>query len=93
MEALYPPMKAWSSSTVEFLCPTSPISAPTETVTPFGSRSRMKPCDVATRSRELRDLRRLDPDGFLRKTFTLPVVEARAHLSGLFVFLRPHSLR
>jgi hypothetical protein len=27
----------------------------------------MKPRDVATRSRELKDLRRLDPDGFLRK--------------------------
>jgi hypothetical protein len=26
----------------------------------------------------MRDLRRLDPDGFLRKTFTLPVEEARA---------------
>ena len=38
----------------------------------------MKPRDAATRSRELRDLRRLDPDGFLRKTFTLPVEEARA---------------
>ena len=38
----------------------------------------MKPRDVATRSRELKDLRRLDPDGFLRATFTLPVEEARA---------------
>ena len=38
----------------------------------------MKPRDVATRSRELHDLRRLDPDGFLRKTFTLPVEDARA---------------
>jgi hypothetical protein len=38
----------------------------------------MKPRDVATRSRELQDLRRLDPDGFLRKTFTLPVDDARA---------------
>ena len=38
----------------------------------------MKPRDVATRSRELKDLRRLDPDGFLRKTFTLPLEEARA---------------
>ncbi|MBA2400165.1 MAG: hypothetical protein H0V72_15970 [Bradyrhizobium sp.] len=38
----------------------------------------MKPRDIATRSRELQDLRRLDPDGFLRKTFTLPVEDARA---------------
>ena len=38
----------------------------------------MKPRDIATRSRELQDLRRLDPDGFLRKVFTLPVEEARA---------------
>lgn len=37
-----------------------------------------KPSDLDTRSRELRTLRRLDPDGFLRKTFTLPVEEARA---------------
>jgi hypothetical protein len=38
----------------------------------------MKPKDLADRSRQMRDLRRLDPDGFLRKTFTLPVGEARA---------------
>ena len=38
----------------------------------------MRPRDIATRSRELKDLRRLDPDGFLRKTFTLPVEDARA---------------
>ena len=38
----------------------------------------MKPRDLATRSRELKDRRRLDPDGFLRKTFTLPVDDARA---------------
>jgi hypothetical protein len=38
----------------------------------------MRPRDTATRSRELQDLRRLDPDGFLRKTFTLPVDDARA---------------
>jgi len=38
----------------------------------------MKPRDVATQSRELKDLRRLDPDGFLRRTFTLPVEDARA---------------
>ena len=37
-----------------------------------------KPSDLATRSRELRTLRRLDPDGFLRETFTLSVEEARA---------------
>jgi hypothetical protein len=38
----------------------------------------MKPHDLATRSRELQDPRRLDSDGFLRKTFTLPVEDARA---------------
>jgi hypothetical protein len=38
----------------------------------------MRPRDIATRSRELQNLRRLDPDGFLRKTFTLPVEDARA---------------
>ena len=37
----------------------------------------MKPRDLATRSRDLKDRRRVDPDGFLRKTFTLPVDEAR----------------
>ena len=37
----------------------------------------MKPRDIATRSRKLQDLRRLDPDGFLRKTFRLPVEETR----------------
>jgi hypothetical protein len=38
----------------------------------------MKPRDIATRSREFKDLRRLDLDGFLQTTFTLPVAEARA---------------
>jgi hypothetical protein len=47
----------------------------------------MKPRDVATRSRELKDLQRLDPDGFLRATFTLPVEEARAKARG---FLREY---
>lgn len=37
----------------------------------------MKPRDVAIRSRELQ-VRRLDPDGFFRKIFTLPVDDARA---------------
>jgi hypothetical protein len=37
-----------------------------------------RPRDIAERSRELRDLRRLYPDGFLRETFTLPVEDARA---------------
>jgi hypothetical protein len=37
----------------------------------------MKPRDIATRSRELDELRRLDPDGFVQKTFTLPVEKAR----------------
>jgi hypothetical protein len=38
----------------------------------------MKPRDIANRSMELRESRRLDPDGFLRKTYTLPVDDARA---------------
>jgi len=38
----------------------------------------MKPRDLADRLHQVRDLRRLDPDGFLRKTFTLPVDDARA---------------
>lgn len=37
-----------------------------------------RPRGIAERSRELRDLRRLDPDGFLHETFTLPVEAARA---------------
>lgn len=43
----------------------------------------MRPLDIADRSRELRDLRKLDPDGFLRETFTLPVEEARARVRGI----------
>lgn len=38
----------------------------------------MKPRDFADRSRQMRDRRRLDADGFLRRTFTLPVEDARA---------------
>ena len=38
----------------------------------------MKPLDIANRAMELRESRRLGPDGFLRKTFTLPVEDARA---------------
>ena len=38
----------------------------------------MKPGDLASRSQQKRDLRRLDSDGFVRKTFTLPVNDARA---------------
>jgi len=41
----------------------------------------MKPRDIANRAMELRESRRLDPDGFMRKTFTLPVEDARAKLS------------
>lgn len=37
-----------------------------------------RPRDIAERTRQLRDLRRVDPDGFLRETFTLSVDEARA---------------
>ena len=37
-----------------------------------------RPRDIADRSRELSDLRRLDRDGFLHETFTLPVEDARA---------------
>jgi hypothetical protein len=38
----------------------------------------MKPRDLATRSRQLRNRRRLDPAGFIRITFTLPIGAARA---------------
>ena len=38
----------------------------------------MKPLDIANRAMELRESRRLGPDGFLRKTFTPPVEDARA---------------
>jgi hypothetical protein len=38
----------------------------------------MKPRDLATRSRQLRNRRRLDPDGFIRITFTLAIGAARA---------------
>ena len=37
----------------------------------------MKPRDIADRSREIQKQRRLDHDAFLRKTFTLPVADAR----------------
>jgi hypothetical protein len=37
-----------------------------------------KPRDIANRAMELRDSHRLGPDGFLRRTFTLPVDDARA---------------
>ena len=36
------------------------------------------PRDIASRSREQRDLRKLGADGFLREKFTLTVEEARA---------------
>jgi hypothetical protein len=35
------------------------------------------PKDVVDRSRELRDLRKLTDDGFMRETFTLPLHAAR----------------
>ena len=41
MSFAYPSTKAVNSSAVEFLPPTSPISPPTETVTPWGSCLRM----------------------------------------------------
>jgi hypothetical protein len=37
----------------------------------------MKPRGIANRAMELRESRRLDADGFLRKTFTLPIDDAR----------------
>ena len=37
-----------------------------------------RPRDIADRLRQLRDLRRIAPDGFLRETFRLPVEDARA---------------
>jgi hypothetical protein len=38
----------------------------------------MKPRGIANRAMELRESRRLNADGFLRKTFTLPIDDARA---------------
>jgi hypothetical protein len=38
----------------------------------------MKPRGIANRAMELRESRRLDADGFLRRTFTLPIDDARA---------------
>lgn len=45
-----------------------------------GAVISMKPRGIANRAMELRESRRLGlgPDGFLRKTFTLPVEDARA---------------
>ena len=37
-----------------------------------------RPRDIADRLREIRDRRGLDPDGFLRQTFTLAVDDARS---------------
>jgi hypothetical protein len=37
----------------------------------------MKPRGVANRAMEVRESRRLDTDSFLRKTFTLPLEDAR----------------
>jgi len=36
-----------------------------------------RPRDIPDRSRSSRDLRRLEPDGFLRETFVLPLHAAR----------------
>jgi hypothetical protein len=36
-----------------------------------------RPRDLADRSRDLRDLRKLTDDGFLRETYTLPLNAAR----------------
>jgi hypothetical protein len=36
-----------------------------------------RPKDLADRSRDLRDLRKLEDDGFLRETFSLPLHVAR----------------
>ena len=38
----------------------------------------MKPRGIANRAMELRESRRLESDGFLRRTFTLPIDGARA---------------
>jgi hypothetical protein len=38
----------------------------------------MKPRGIANRAMELRESRRLDTDDFQRKTFTLPIDDARA---------------
>ena len=46
------------------------------------------PREIADRARELRDLRRLDRDGFLRETFTLPVEDARARRAKFLAHFR-----
>ena len=46
----------------------------------------MKPREVADRSQQMRELRRLDLDGFLRKTFTLSVEDARAKANFFEIF-------
>ena len=43
----------------------------------------MKPRGVANRAMELRESRRLEGDGFLRRTFTLPIDDARAKASEI----------
>jgi hypothetical protein len=37
-----------------------------------------RPRDIVDRSRDLLDLRKIEGDGFLRETFTLPLEQARA---------------
>ena len=37
-----------------------------------------RPRDLTDRARDEGELRRVNPDGFLRETFTLPVEDARA---------------
>jgi len=48
----------------------------------------MKPRGIATRAMDLRDSRRLGPDGFYCKTFTLPLEDARAKAREI---LREHT--
>ena len=49
----------------------------------FCEHSPLRPRDIADRSRSSRDLRRLEPDGFLRETFVLPLHAATATLNGM----------
>jgi hypothetical protein len=49
----------------------------------------MKLRGIANRAMELRENRRLDADGFLRKTFTLPVDDAQAKAREIMLSIPP----
>jgi hypothetical protein len=49
----------------------------------------MKPRGIANRAMELRESRRLDPDGIFRKTFTLPFTTRAGKRARSFESFRP----